>query len=158
MMGEEPEPPHSGLIPADLGPRLQRGVQWVAGHSLNHAAVGVLRLGLPFPPYGPQDALVLETFGRRSGKRRLTPMGCLREGDRLLVVAEHGRGADWVRNALAGESVRLWLAGRQYRGRVQVLEDTDPEDVLARMGNKVHAATIHAMAHEPCVVAVDLAE
>ena len=159
MMGQEPEAhPPSGLLPADLGPRLQRGAQWLAGHSLNHAAVGVLRLGLPFPPYGPQDALVLETFGRRSGKRRLTPMGCRREGGRLLVVAEHGRGADWVRNALAAGSVRLWLAGRPFRARVRVLEDADPEEVLARMGNKVHSATIHAMAHDACVVAFDLAE
>ena len=58
-------------------------------------------------------------------------MGCLREGDRLLVVAEHGRRSDWLRNALAAPDarVRLWLAGRPYRGRVQVLANADPEDV-----------------------------
>ncbi|GAC1364948.1 MAG: hypothetical protein NVSMB32_08010 [Actinomycetota bacterium] len=143
--------------PEELRPRMQRGVQWLAGHSLNPAAVGVLRLGLPFPPYAPDGALVLETFGRTSGKRRLTPMGCLREGSqRLLVVAEHGRKADWVRNALAAPTVRLWLAGRQMQGRISVVEGEDPEAVLARMNNKVHAATIHAMAHQPCVVAIDL--
>ena len=141
--------------PSELKPRVQRGVQWLAGRSFNQAAVGVLRLGLPLPPYEPGNAVVLETFGRRSGKRRLTPVGCLRVADRLLVVAEHGRRADWLRNALAAGSVRLWLAGRQYTGQVKVL-DADPEELLARMGNKLHTATVHAMAHEPCVVAIDL--
>lgn len=142
----------------DLRPQIQRGVQWAAGRSLNHAAVATLRLGLPFPPYPADGALVMETFGRKSGKRRLVPMGCLKDADRLLVVAEHGRRSDWLLNALAApdSTVRLWLAGRAHMGRVHVLEDEDPEDVLARMGNKVHTTTIRAMAHDPCVVAIEL--
>lgn len=142
----------------DLRPRLQRGVQWAAGHSLNPVVVATLRLGLPFPPYPADGALVMETFGRRTGTRRLTPMGCLRDGDRLLVVSEHGRHADWLRNALAAPdaTVRFWLAGRQHRGRVQVVDDGDPDAVLERIGNKVHAASIKAMAHDPAVVAIDI--
>ncbi|MGH2718973.1 MAG: nitroreductase family deazaflavin-dependent oxidoreductase [Actinomycetota bacterium] len=145
-----PDPLRS--LSGDLKPKLQRGVQVVAGHSLNRAAVAALRLGLPVPPYAPGRALVLETFGRRTGKRRLTPMGCLRDGDLLLVVSEHGRQADWLRNALAAEKVRLWLAGKPHQAMVRVLGGSDPEELLQRMGSKVHTATIHAMAHEPCVV------
>jgi len=143
----------------ELRPQIQRGVQWAAGRSLNHAAVAALRLGLPFPPYPADGALVMETFGRRSGKRRLIPMGCLKDADRLLVVAEHGRQSDWLCNALAAPQslVRLWLAGRPFTGRVHVLEGEDAENLLARIGNKVHTATIRAMAHDPCVVAIDLA-
>ena len=140
----------------DFRPRLQRGVQWAAGRSFNHAAVVALRLGLPFFSYPAEGAAVLETFGRRSGVRRLTPVGCLKDGDRLLVVAEHGRHSDWLRNALAAGRIRLWLAGRSHRGRVSILEDEDPYEVLERMGNRVHTATIRAMAYEPCVVAIDL--
>ncbi|HEU5003853.1 MAG TPA: nitroreductase family deazaflavin-dependent oxidoreductase [Actinomycetota bacterium] len=140
-----------------LRPRVQRSVQWVAGRSLNKAAVGMLRLGLPFPPYGPESALVMETFGRKSGRRRLTPMGCLKVAeDRLLVVAEHGRHADWVRNARAAGHVRIWLAGRSYQGRVRVLADGDPGAVLERMGNKVHTLSVLAMAHEPKVIEITL--
>jgi len=151
-----PVPRPLGSLGEDLKPRIQRGVQLVAGRSLNRAAVATLRLGLPVPPYAPDRALVLETFGRKTGKRRLTPMGCLREGDQLLVVSEHGRRADWLRNALALPHVRLWLAGKPYQAHVQVLDSADPEVLLARMGNKLHAATIHAMAHDPCVVSFDL--
>lgn len=157
---EEPAPRVSLPGFEELKPRLQRGVQVMAGRSINRVAVGVLRLGLPLPPYGPEQAMVLETFGRVSGKRRLIPMGCLREGDRLLVVAEHGAEADWVRNALAAGSVKLWVAGRPRRAMVQLLDladpDGDPEAVLARMGNKVHAATVHTMASKPRVVSFSL--
>ena len=141
----------------ELRPKVQRSVQWVAGRSLNKAAVGVLRLGLPFPPYGPESALVMETFGRKTGRRRLTPMACLKQGeDRLLVVAEHGRHADWVRNARAAGTVRIWLAGRSYRGRVQVLDREDPAEVLRRMGNKIHTLSIQAMAHDPKVIEISI--
>lgn len=141
----------------ELRPKVQRSVQWVAGRSLNKAAVGILRLGLPFPPYGAGSALVMETFGRKTGRRRLTPMACLKVGeDGLLVVAEHGRHADWVRNALAAGSVRIWLAGRSYRGSVQVLDDEDPAEVLRRIGNKIHTLSIRAMAHDPKVIAITL--
>lgn len=151
-----PTPGPLGSLGGDLRPKIQRGVQVVAGRSLNRASVATLRLGLPVPPYAPDRALVLETFGRKTGKRRLTPMGCLRDGDRLLVVSEHGRHSDWLRNALAASGVRLWLAGRPYRAQVEVLDGADPEELLQRMGNKVHAAMIHAMAHDPCVVSFAL--
>ena len=99
----------------------------------------------------------METFGRKSGKRRLTPMGCLRQSpDRLLVVAEHGRRADWLRNALAAGAVQVWLGGRPHRGRVSVVKGADPAEVIAGMGNRLHAAAIRLMSHEPCVVAIDL--
>lgn len=141
----------------ELRPKVQRSVQWVAARSLNKAAVGVLRLGLPFPPYGPETALVMETFGRRTGRRRLTPMGCLDVGEgRLWVVAEHGRHADWVRNALAAGTVRIWRGGRSYRGRVQVLEGEDTGVVLERMGSKVHTLSVLAMAHDPKVIQITL--
>jgi deazaflavin-dependent oxidoreductase (nitroreductase family) len=152
----EGAPEGGRLLPEDLKPRIQRSVQFLAGRSLNQAVIGALRLGLPFPPYTPETALVLETFGRKSGKRRLTPMGCLREGNRLLVVAEHGRHADWVRNALAAGDVKLWLGGKPHRARVELRPEDDPEELLQRMGNKLHAGTIHAMAHDPCVVALEL--
>lgn len=99
----------------------------------------------------------METAGRRTGKRRLTPMGYLRVSeDRLLAVAEHGRRADWVRNALAAGSVRVWLGRRPHRARIALLDDADPRDVLRQMGNPLHAATIRLLAFEPRVVRIDL--
>jgi deazaflavin-dependent oxidoreductase (nitroreductase family) len=45
--------------------------------------------------------LVLTTTGRRSGKRRVTPLTFFREGDDLLVIASNGgadRPPDWFLN------------------------------------------------------------
>ncbi len=86
-------------------------------------------------------------------------MGCLRVGpSTLLVVAEHGRGADWVRNALAAGSVSVWVEGRRYRGRVEPDPEEDPQEVLRRMRNPVHRGMIRAMAHEAEVMRVELLE
>src|SRR5207248_1497163 len=49
-----------------------------------------LRLGLPSPPYTRGNAIIVETIGRRSGKRRRVPVGFLEEDDKLIVVAEDG--------------------------------------------------------------------
>jgi deazaflavin-dependent oxidoreductase (nitroreductase family) len=38
--------------------------------------------------------LLLTTLGRKSGRRRTTPLGYLPEGDDLLIVASSG-GSDW---------------------------------------------------------------
>ncbi len=99
----------------------------------------------------------METVGRKSGKVRRTPMGCLQVApNRVLVVAERGRQADWVRNAQAAGSVRIWFAGKQYRGTVSLLDEEDPEALLRRMKNPVHATSVRLLAHRPKVVAIDL--
>lgn len=134
----------------------QRAVQRVGRRTINPVAVTLLRLGLPAPPYTPRSALVMETVGRRTGKRRVTPMGYAREPDgSLLVVAEHGRRADWVRNALAAGTVRVWLGRQEHRGRITVLDDVAPEDVLRRIG-PVHRIIVRGLASEPRAVRIDL--
>lgn len=134
----------------------RRAVQRVGRLTINPVTVTLLRLGLPAPPYTPKSALVMETVGRRTGKRRVTPMGYARESDdSLLVVAEHGRRADWVRNALAAGTVRIWLGRQEHRGRITVLDDLAPEDVLARIG-PIHGAVVRGLASEPRAVRIEL--
>jgi deazaflavin-dependent oxidoreductase (nitroreductase family) len=134
----------------------RRTVQRIGRRTVNPVTVALLRLGLPAPPYSSRSALVMETFGRRSGKRRVTPMGYVRAGDNaLLVVAEYGRRADWVRNARAAGTVRIWLGKQALLGRVTVLDDADPGDVLRRLG-PVHGLVVRTLADQPKVVRIDL--
>ena len=134
----------------------RRAVQRVGRRTINPVTVTLLRLGLPAPPYTPRSALVMETVGRRTGKRRVTPMGYARESDHtLLVVAEHGRRADWVRNALAAGTVRIWLGRQEHRGRITVLDDVAPDDVLASIG-AVHGAVVRRLASQPRAVRIEL--
>lgn len=134
----------------------RRTVQKIGRRTINPVTVTLLRLGLPAPPYTPRSALVMVTVGRRSGKRRVTPMGYARESETsVLVVAEHGRRADWVRNGLAAGSVRVWLARRWHEGRLTVLDDVSPDDVLGRIG-PLHRAFVQRLAEQPKAVRIEL--
>jgi hypothetical protein len=71
-----------------------------------------------------KDLMVLNWTGRKSGKRFSTPVGYLREGNRLYVFNNSG----WWRNFTgAGAPVSLRLQGKTVRGHAQVL--TDPAEV-----------------------------
>ncbi|WP_407343112.1 nitroreductase/quinone reductase family protein [Pengzhenrongella phosphoraccumulans] len=104
-------------------------------------AVPLLHLGggplLATPVAG--SILVLCTTGRTSGRVREAPLGYAVIGGRVVVVAGHGRGAHWFRNALADPRVEVLLPGALLAGRADEL--TDPVErretfrtVIASMG------------------------
>src|SRR5215510_2077872 len=97
-----------------------------------------LLVGIPRPPYHRGNALIVETVGRRSGKRHRIPVGYLDDGGRIIVVVEDGARSHWVRNALAdGGRLRAFYRGAWRSARLRVL-DADPNPYLERM-NRVHA-------------------
>ncbi|QXJ26011.1 nitroreductase family deazaflavin-dependent oxidoreductase [Actinomadura graeca] len=66
--------------------------------------------------------LLLTTTGRRSGKRRTTPLIYQREGDAYLVVASNG-GADeapaWYRNLEADPTAHVQVKGEKFTARAR---------------------------------------
>jgi deazaflavin-dependent oxidoreductase (nitroreductase family) len=110
-----------------------------------------LLAGVPRPPYNRSNALIVETVGRRSGKRRRLPVGYLDDGGRIIVVVEDGSRAHWVRNALEdGGRLRIFLRGAWRSARLRVL-DADPEAYLEKM-SRVHAAFVRHEASTPGVI------
>jgi deazaflavin-dependent oxidoreductase (nitroreductase family) len=110
-----------------------------------------LLVGVPRPPYTRENALIVETVGRRSGKRHRVPVGYLDEGGRIIVVVEDGSRAHWVRNALANDGrLRIHLRGAWRPARLRIV-DADPESYLRRM-NRVHAAFVRLESSTPAVV------
>jgi deazaflavin-dependent oxidoreductase (nitroreductase family) len=100
-----------------------------------------LLVGIPRPPYSRGNALLVETVGHRSGKRRRVPVGYFDDGGHIIVVVEDGLRAHWIRNALANDSrLRIHFRGAWQEGRLRVL-DADPERYLSRM-NRIHAAFV----------------
>src|SRR5690348_17961452 len=86
----------------------------------------------------PGDAL-LETTGRRTGKRRHTPVCDGLDGDTFWLVSQRGRQADWVRNLEADPHVRVKVHGGPHAkwrtGTAHILDDDDPhkrQQILAR--------------------------
>lgn len=75
----------------------------------------------------------------------------------MIVVAEDGDRAGWVRNAQAQEGrLRVHIAGRWTAATLQVLDD-EPEPYLQRM-NKVHAALVRAHSTEMKVVELTIGD
>jgi deazaflavin-dependent oxidoreductase (nitroreductase family) len=109
--------------------------------------------GIPRPPYTRSNALIVETVGRRSGKRRRLPVGYLDDGGRILIVVEDGSRAEWVRNALANDGrLRVHLRGKWRPSRLRMV-DENPEECLRKM-NRVHAAFVRHESSTPAVVEI----
>src|SRR5262245_60440055 len=109
-----------------------------------------LLVGIPRPPYNRPNALIVETVGRRSGKRHRIPVGYLNDGGRIIVVVEDGARAHWVSNALANDGrLRIHLRGSWRPARLRIL-DADPDSYLSRM-NRVHAAFVRVESTTPAV-------
>jgi deazaflavin-dependent oxidoreductase (nitroreductase family) len=77
---------------------------------------------------GERPLLLLTTVGRRSGKKRTSPMMYVRSGDRLLVIASNA-GADrdplWYGNLVADPAVTVELAGSTFAARAEPLTGAD---------------------------------
>ncbi len=131
--------------------RLPKLVIRIANAATNLA----LLTGLPRPPYTRMNALIVETTGRWSGKRRRVPVGYLDDNGRIVVVVEDGLRAHWVRNSLARDGrLRVHFRGQWRSAQLRVL-DSDPESYLERM-NRVHAAFVRSHASTPGVVEIVL--
>ena len=88
------------------------------GHVMSFTAIG----GLPFT-----TTLLLETFGRKSGERRLSPLIYGVHGGEVVVIASKG-GADvhpgWYFNLPAGKEVAIQIATEAFRATWRVADET----------------------------------
>jgi deazaflavin-dependent oxidoreductase (nitroreductase family) len=100
------------------GGRVQR---WMEKYVLNPTARLGLRLGL-----APRGFALLETKGRRSGRRRQTPVGGAVLDGAFWLVAEHGAGCAYVKNLVADPAVRVKIRRRWRSGRATVMAEDDP--------------------------------
>jgi deazaflavin-dependent oxidoreductase (nitroreductase family) len=129
--------------------RLQRAARRLG----NPLRIWPLRLGFPSPPYNRGNAIIVETIGRRSGKRRRAPVGFLEEDGKLIVVAEDGLETSWVRNGLDKEGqLRVFLRGKWRDARLRA-RSGDPETYLRRM-SKAHAAFVRMESSDPAIIEI----
>ncbi len=128
----------------------------VIGLIANQVTMWAILTGIPRPPYTRGNAIIIETVGRRSGRRRRVPVGFLEDEGKLIVVVEDGRRADWVRNVLAHDSrLRVFLRGRWLDGKLSLIEG-DPQEYLRRM-NVLHAALVRRHSSTPSVAQITVA-
>ncbi len=104
-----------------------RIVHMLQKYLLNPPIKLLFAMGVVLPGYA-----LLETTGRKTGKRRRTPVGYGLVGKQFWIVAEHGEKAGYVRNIAGNPRVRLklrsGLRARWYSGTAHVLSDDDPNE------------------------------
>jgi deazaflavin-dependent oxidoreductase (nitroreductase family) len=119
--------PGSGLVPRLVG--------WLNAKLLNPPTLVALRLGI-----APRAFALLETVGRRSGKRRLTPVGNGLVGDTFWLVTQRGLQAGYVRNLRANPHVRVKVGRRWYSGTAHLEPDDDWSRRLDQIGGALGRA------------------
>lgn len=98
--------------------------------------------------------VLVETVGRRSGKRRVNVVGMHVEGSTGWVVAEQGRHAGYVRNIEAHPDVRVRRRGRWHPARAVAVPDDDPEARLA-LFSRSHATSVRRFGTELLTIRFD---
>lgn len=108
---------------------------------------------------------VLETTGRRSGLKRVTPVANGLRGDTFWLISAHGPFAHYVKNLLADPSVRIGVAngdGMQWRsGMAAPLWQDDARErqrSLARghPGYRLDGVLLRATATHMSTIRIDL--
>jgi deazaflavin-dependent oxidoreductase (nitroreductase family) len=116
-----------------------------------------LRLGIARRAFA-----LLETTGRRSGQRRLTPVGNGFDGEVFWLVSEHGRGGDYVKNLIANPNVGVKVGRRWYRGTAVVIDDDDAHARRRRLDQangvvgRADGIIFRASASVPVTIRIDL--
>ena len=70
-----------------------------------------------------QPIMLLTTTGRRSGQPRVTPLLCIRDGDRFLAIGSNGgddRTPQWVRNLEAQPDASIEVEGETIPVRATI--------------------------------------
>jgi deazaflavin-dependent oxidoreductase (nitroreductase family) len=99
---------------------------------------------------------LLETTGRKSGEKRVTPVGNGLRGDVFWIVTEHGWASSYVKNIQADPRVRVKVGRRWRAGTAHILPDDDPYERMRILGRGVNDAAVRLVGTEHLVIRVDL--
>ena len=91
---------------------------------LNQLVEPHIRAGWVSPRLVPGGLVVLETKGRRSGRRSRVPLAAIRIDGHVVVSTLRGDRSQWIKNAAADPEVRYWLRGRSRKARALVITAT----------------------------------
>lgn len=81
-----------------------------------------------------RSVLLLETIGRKTGKRRLTPVTYLVDGEDAWVIGGGAGGmtrVDWVANLRRQQETRVWIKRQELRVAVQELTGAERDAAYA---------------------------
>jgi deazaflavin-dependent oxidoreductase (nitroreductase family) len=83
--------------------------------------VGLYRIGLA-EQLG-RSTLLLTTHGRKTGRRRTTPLSYAAEGDVTYLLSGMGPASDWLRNLQADPHVAVQIGRRRFDALAETIVD-----------------------------------
>jgi deazaflavin-dependent oxidoreductase (nitroreductase family) len=110
----------------------------------------------------PRAFALVETTGRRTGRRRQTPVGNGLDGTVFWLVSEHGERAAYVKNLQADPLVRVKVKRAWYSGAATLMPDDDgwarrkSIDEANGLSGKIDGMIFRASATTPLTIRVDL--
>jgi len=109
--------------------KVPRSVEAEFFRVLNRIVEPRVRAGWGSPRLAPGGLVVLETKGRRTGRRSRVPLAAMQLRDHVVVTTFRGARSQWVKNAQANPEVRYWVRGRPRKARAVVLSPNgqDPD-------------------------------
>ncbi|MBL8192080.1 MAG: nitroreductase family deazaflavin-dependent oxidoreductase [Acidobacteria bacterium] len=94
---------------------------------LNQVVEPLVRAGFGNPLLWPTGAIVVETTGRKSGRKINIPVLATRIGE-WIIFSTIRRESQWLKNLSANPEVRYWLAG-QSREAIASIVTPDQQTV-----------------------------
>jgi deazaflavin-dependent oxidoreductase (nitroreductase family) len=88
---------------------------------LNRVVEPMIRAGVGSPRIVPSGLIVLETEGRKTGRRVRTPLAATRISGHVIIGTFRGGRSQWIKNLAANPAARYWLAGCPRDARAFVM-------------------------------------
>jgi deazaflavin-dependent oxidoreductase (nitroreductase family) len=85
--------------------------------------------------YAGGSMLILTTTGAKTGKQRLNPLACLKEGDRLFIFASKAGAPvnpDWYHNLVANPKVKVEIGTETFEATAKVITGPERDRIYAR--------------------------
>jgi deazaflavin-dependent oxidoreductase (nitroreductase family) len=113
----------------------------------NRIIAPLYRLGLlPLIGFG-KLAILLTTKGRKSGRRRDTPIGYFRYDGTIHLVSGRGKEANWYKNILAHpDDVYVQVGFHRFHARVELVQDRDELNEMMKWLVKHHISGMEGKA------------
>ena len=96
-------------------------------NSFNRIAEPLIRAGFGNPLLWPTGLIVVETTGRKFGRKINVPVLATRIGE-MVVLSTVRSNSQWLKNLAANPEVRYWLAGQPMDAQASVI--TPDENAL----------------------------
>ena len=87
-------------------------------------------------PFAGKSLLLLHTKGAKSGQERINPVACVKDDDRLVVIASKGGSPthpDWYYNILASPDLSVEVGTEKFQVHAMIAEEPERTRLYNKM-------------------------